>query len=187
MKSLFTRLFLAAALALPVTAVSTFAAAPVHANAPVILVVDLDKVMVKSKAVGSIRSQFEKELESAKSRFKPEQEKLAAEEKELLRKRTILSPEAFNQQVTELRGQIASFGKDLREREVKIRQAMDKALTTFRKSAVGVVGEIAEQREADLVLPNSGVVLVSPELDITDEVIKRLDRKTPDVRVNFDR
>ena len=40
---------------------------------------------------------------------------------------------------------------------------------------IEVVGELADARGFNLVLPSSGLLLFSPEIDLTDEVMARLD------------
>jgi hypothetical protein len=45
------------------------------------------------------------------------------------------------------------------------------------------VGELADTRGFNLVLPTSGLLLFAPEIDLTDEAMARLDAKLPNVTV----
>ena len=46
---------------------------------------------------------------------------------------------------------------------------------------VDISREIAEERKSDLVIEKSAVVLVRPELEITQEALKRLNQRLPEV------
>ena len=48
---------------------------------------------------------------------------------------------------------------------------------------IEVVGELAQARGFNLVLPSSGLLLFSPEIDLTAEVLLRLDQKLPSIKV----
>jgi outer membrane protein len=48
---------------------------------------------------------------------------------------------------------------------------------------IQVVGELAEQRGFNLVLPSANVLLFSPQIEITDEVLGKLDERLPEVQV----
>ena len=48
---------------------------------------------------------------------------------------------------------------------------------------IEVVGELAETRGFNLVLPTSGLLLFSPAIDLTNETLAQLDRKLPNVKV----
>jgi Skp family chaperone for outer membrane proteins len=45
------------------------------------------------------------------------------------------------------------------------------------------VGELSNVRGFNLVLPTSGLLLFSPKIDLTDEVLGKLDEKLPNVKV----
>jgi Skp family chaperone for outer membrane proteins len=48
---------------------------------------------------------------------------------------------------------------------------------------IEVVGELSDARGFNLVVPTSGLLLFSPKIDLTDEVLAQLDRKLPNIRV----
>ena len=54
-------------------------------------------------------------------------------------------------------------------------------MSQLQKELVEIVTEIAQERSADLVLTKSQVVLVKPELEITDQALERLNEKLPSV------
>ncbi|MEZ5825013.1 MAG: hypothetical protein R3C97_09805 [Geminicoccaceae bacterium] len=53
----------------------------------------------------------------------------------------------------------------------------------MRNTLIEVVGELAERADPTSVLPSSGVLLFSPRIDLTEEVLTRLDAKLPNVEL----
>ena len=62
-------------------------------------------------------------------------------------------------------------------------QAAAAALNEVRAAMIQVVGELSNVRGFNLVLPTSGLLLFSPKIDLTDEVLGKLDEKLPNVKV----
>ena len=48
---------------------------------------------------------------------------------------------------------------------------------------IQVVGELSDSRGFNLVVPSSGLLLFSPQIDLTADVLARLDLKLPNVKV----
>ena len=69
------------------------------------------------------------------------------------------------------------------ERRRQLDQVAAAALNEVRSAMIEVVGELAEARGFNLVLPSSGLLLFSPEIDLTAEVLVRLDQKLPNIKV----
>ena len=69
------------------------------------------------------------------------------------------------------------------ERRRQLDQVAAAALNEVRAAMIQVVGELAEARGFNLVLPSSGLLLFSPQIDLTDEVLARLDQKLPNIKV----
>lgn len=57
------------------------------------------------------------------------------------------------------------------------------ALNEVKKALIEVVTSIADERGFNLVLPTSDVLFFARKIDLTDEVLAKLDARLPDVRV----
>jgi Skp family chaperone for outer membrane proteins len=58
------------------------------------------------------------------------------------------------------------------------------ALNEVKTALIEVVTSIADQRGFNLVLPSSEVLFFSRRIDLTEEVLAKLDARLPDVRVS---
>ena len=150
------------------------------ANVPLkILVVDIPNVLSRSKAAQDIQKQLEEQRRSYQSQIASQEEKLRSAQVELDRQRGVLSADAFEKKQKEFRDQIASVQKGVQEKKGTLEGGFNQSMGELRKAVVTVVAEIAKERKATLVLANQQVVLVEKTLDITDEVLEKLNKSNP--------
>lgn len=144
-----------------------------------ILVVDVPSVLSKSKAAQDIQKQLEGQRRSYQSQIASQEEKLRSAQVELDRQRGVLSQDAFEKKQKEFRDQVASVQKSVQEKKGDLEGVFNQSMGELRKAVVGVVAEIAKERKANLVLANQQVVLVEKSMDITEEVLTRLNKSNP--------
>ena len=166
---------------------SAIAAAQTPAAAltpPTVAVVDQQRVLVESAAGRSIQAQLEVESRKFRDQYTRLEDELKTAENDIVRQRAVLSPEAMNEKQQELQRKRAEDQRIIQERQ--------EALTKGQKDAVDVVGDnmrdiiqqISAERHIGMVL-NKGVVLsmADKNMDITDDVVQRLNTKLPSVAV----
>lgn len=149
----------------------------------VILVVDIQRIMRDSMAAKTIRAQVNDQREKFQAEFAEREKKLREEEQSLARQRTILTAEVFQQKLKDFEGRIAKVQRDAQGRRQEVEAALNRALQDIRSVLVNIVGKMADEQKATLVLPKVSVFLVDKQLEITDEVLKRLDAELPKVTV----
>lgn len=149
----------------------------------VVAVIDYQKVLREAQAARSIREQVEQRRRAYQDEIAQEEQRLHEADKELARQRSVLSAEAFAERRREFELEVAEVQRKVQERRRQLDQVSTVALNQVRDALIDVVAELAEQNGANLVLPSSTVLVYSPSLDLTDQVLERLDRKLPEVRV----
>ncbi|GBD42008.1 hypothetical protein HRbin39_01395 [bacterium HR39] len=165
----------------------TLLAAPAAAQGPlppaVVAVVDYQRVLREAKAAQSIRRQLEERRAAFEREVREEQARLVERERELTRQRPLLSPEAFAERRRQFEEEAARVQRLVQSRRQELDRAAAEAYARVRDAVVRVVSELAEEKGFNLVLPSSAVLLFAPELDLTEDVLKGVDRILPDVRV----
>jgi outer membrane protein len=78
---------------------------------------------------------------------------------------------------------VAEVQRMLQTRRQQLDDVAAMAMSEVREAVIQVVGELAEQRGFNLVLPSANVLLFSPQIEITDEVLGKLDERLPEVQV----
>jgi len=112
-------------------------------------------------------------------------ERLRAEEQRLAEERETLDPEDFREQVRAFEQQVFA-NRELSERETRrLQLVLSGASTLLKDRATAVFAAIMRERRADLLLDSSQIILSADRLDITDEVIERLDIILPEMPIEL--
>lgn len=168
-------LFLVALLVLPSFAV---------AQDVKIAVVDVEKVLNESKAGKNIQKQLSAKREAFQKEFSGRENDLMNAEKDLLKKKKESSAEEFAKERKEFEKQLLETKKLFQKRRNSLDKGLGKALTKLRKSIIQVTAEVADEEKYQVVLTRSSVVIIQKEMDITIKVLKRLDKKTPSIKLD---
>ena len=169
----------------------TPAAAPAVAAGPAlappsIALVDMQKVIVESAAGRSIQAQLDTERRKIRDQLSKLEEDLKAGDNELRRQRPILQQEAFNEQVQALQRKQADYQRMAQERQEAFAKGQNDAVNVVVDNVRDIVQQIAAERRIGLVLQKQIVIAVSDKnMDITDDVIGRLNTKLPTVTVTI--
>jgi outer membrane protein len=146
-------------------------------------VIDYQRVLREAKAAKSIREQIEARRKLYQEQIAKEEQKLNDADKELAKQRAVLSAEAFNDKRKDFQQKVGTVQRMVQERRRTLDQVSSSALNQVRNAMIQIVSDLSEERGFNLVLPSSAVLLFSPQIDLTEEVIKRLDGKLPNVKV----
>ena len=159
-------------------------AAPVQPLPPVVAaIIDYNKVMRESKAAKGIRDQIEARRKSYQDQIAKEEQKLDGVQKELAKQRGVLSTEAFGKKRDDFQKQVLGVQRMVQERRRQLDQVSAAAYNQVKSAMVQIATDLSTVRGFNVVLPSSTVLLYSPQIDLTDEVIRRVDAKLPSVKV----
>lgn len=146
-------------------------------------VIDYQRILRDAKAARAIRDQVEARRKLYQEQIAKEEQRLHELDKELARQRSVLTSEAFAEKRRDFEGQVAEVQRMVQERRRQLDQVAAASLNEVRSAMIDIIGELADVRGFNLVLPTSGVLLFSPKIDLTEEVLTRLDAKVPNIKV----
>lgn len=146
-------------------------------------VVDVQRIFKDASAARAISDQVEARRRLYQEEIAKEEQRLHDSDKEIARQRTTLNPESYADKRRDFESQVAEVQRKVQERRRQLDQAKAAALNQVREAMIDVARELAEQRGFNLLLPSSGLVLFSPQIDLTDEILTRLDQKLPNIKV----
>ncbi|CAO3353533.1 OmpH family outer membrane protein [Azospirillum sp. A26] len=153
-------------------------------KAPVIAVIDVQKIMQESNASKGITKSFESLRDSYQKEISALEDKLRKNEDELRKQQTVLSPEALATKRRDFEKQVADVQKTVQTRKRALETSLNEAMAVVHKTMVEVVADISRERGANLVLARQQFVLVDTQLDVTDVVMERVNKKLPQVALN---
>ena len=154
-------------------------------NGTPFVVVDILLVLRDSAAAQGIRGQFEKQRTSFQAEIAKQEKNLRAADEDLARQRAILTPEAFAQKRRELEKKVGEAQQAAQGKRRVLDQAFNEAMQQVEKKVFEVVAEIASERDYKLALHKAQVVVVQTSLEITPEVLRRVNQKLPNVAVKL--
>lgn len=153
--------------------------------APIIAVVDVDKIRESATAAKSVRDQLTKQQSTYQDDIAKQENDLRNAEQELNKQRTVLSPEAFAQRRQQFEQRVAEFQRQVQARRKQLDDAYKNSMVQVNKVVVDVIQDVATQRGATLMLPRSQIILSAPAMEVTDEVLDLVNRKLPTVKVTL--
>jgi len=190
-KSVFWRsLILALCLAVPVAAQAQETktaqrATPedINARAAKVAVLDVQRILREAKAMKNIRDQVSQLRKTYQGEIEKKQEELRKENEDLRRKRTILSPDAFDEERRKFDQKVAEVQRLVQTRNQQLDRANAEAVIEVQKVYNQIVVELANERSYGLIFRKSATVVVHPPIEVTPEVLARLDKRLPTVSV----
>ena len=158
--------------------------APVNA-AEDVLIVNLQYVVSQSKSGVSLRKQSEglnKEVIELRDEVSND---LQAKGKKLEEDKTLLAPEVFQERLNSLQTEAESKQQELQTKVQKIQEAIQRASASIDSVMSPILTEILNQKGAKILLDRQAILFGDPKLDISAEVVKRLNKRLPDIKVTI--
>ncbi|MEP6148531.1 MAG: OmpH family outer membrane protein, partial [Nisaea sp.] len=150
-----------------------------------VAVVDAQLIMRQSDAAKDIREQVETRRKAYEKDFQQRESAVRETEKALAQQQAILANEIFQARVREHQQNIAALQRDGQEMKRQLDQAYGRANGNVRKIMIELVAEVAGEVGVGLVLFKNQIFLGDRKIDITEEIMKRLNAKLPKVEVTF--
>ena len=148
-------------------------------------VVNIQKIMRESKAAEAVRQQLKSKQQSFQAELDKKEDALQKEDQELAKQRSVLSQEAFEAKYQEFRKKAAAAQQEVRTKRGSLDKGFTKALADIQKKVTDIVAAISKEKGLNVALAASPVLYVDPSLDITQEVLDRLNKELPTLTVNF--
>lgn len=150
---------------------------------PSILVVDRGAILRTSVAGKDLIRQIDEFGKAMEVKYGEEEKKLRADAQELQEQAGVLSPEARQKKERELRDRGEALQKKVQEEQAAIQNGINVARTEIEKALGPILNTLFQERGATIMLDRGAIVLGSVDIDVTGEVIKRLDQVLPAVTV----
>ncbi len=148
---------------------------------PVLAIIDVQKVLRESTAVSALSRKIEEQKVQHQEELREQERALRDADQELARQRSILSPEAYAKKRGELEQRVATLQREARNRKRGLDKVFTQGMKKVQAELDRVAKEIAEERGLDLILSKATVMLVEPEFELTQEAVRRLNDRLPDL------
>lgn len=153
---------------------------------PSIAVLNIQSIMKDSSAAKSVKSQLDSKQKAYQAELSKKEEKLQKDDQALAKQRGVLSKEEFEKKVQSFKKEYSATQKEVQSKKNKLDKAFAQSLADIQKAVTDIVAGISKERGYVMVVPTSQILYADPALDISAEVLTKLNEKLPDLQVKFE-
>lgn len=154
---------------------------PVLAGAqerPSVLVIELERVFADSQAGQQMTESLRQQHDVFRASVARIQDELVAEEQSLTNQRASMSPKDFRILADSFDSKVRRIRLESDAKEAAFVTAGENARRQFNASVMPILEELRIERGAAMVVERRSIYVMDPSVDITQEVIARLDARS---------
>ena len=145
--------------------------------------IDFSKVLNQSKAGKEAQDFLKNKFESESKKFAEDEKKLRKEESDIISKKKLITNEEYQKKVEALRKKVSQLQKNKQDSLKNIATLRSRARTELLKNLNPLIRDYMEKNKIRIVLDKKSILLGDVKLDITDEIIKLLDKKLKSIKL----
>lgn len=151
-----------------------------------IAVLNVERIVKESKAMRDIQKQVSKKQDQYQKQVSKKQKSLEKEQKRIESKKALLSQEALTKEVKKFEEKVTDLKNFVDKRQNSLKKASLDGMNKVNEKIKDIIADIAQERDITMIIPSAQALYYEDELDISNEVLKRLNKKITKVRVKFD-
>ena len=153
-----------------------------QAEVPYIL--DFKYILNESDAGKKAQKFLQSKLSSGLKNIKEKEKSIQEEEKKLIQKKKIISAEEYKKEIVKLRSKVSKVQKERAQLINSISRQKKKAKDELLKNLNPIIKDYMIKNKIRLVLNKKALVLADENLDITQSIIKILNTKLKEIKLN---
>ena len=151
-----------------------------------IAVVNIQQIMRDSTAAQNVREQLESKQKAFQAELSKKEEELQKEDQDLAKKHGVLSKSAFDEKSAKFRAKATEVQKEVQAKKAMLDNAFEHSLNDIQKVVGDIISDMAKEKGFAMAIPTSQILFADPKLDISTDVLTRLNQKLPKMEVKFD-
>ena len=148
-----------------------------------IVYVDMNTLINTSKAGVSINKQMQKLIDDNNKEYEKIEKKLLKEEDDILKKKNVLDPEKYNQEIINFKNKIANLRNERKKKVSIIRDKNVKAKNELVSQVTKILAEFSAKNEIALVLNKESIILGKKNIDVTEKILELLNNKVKNIKL----
>ena len=148
-----------------------------------IVFVDMDRLVSASKPGTSIFNQLKDINDKNLNFLKKEEKKFKEKEKKLISQKNIISEIDFKDKVDELKSEINSYNQNRNKMIKKFNKLKVESTNNLLKSINPILAKFSNENKISIILQKKDLIIGKTELDITDEIIKIVNKELKDFKI----
>ncbi len=152
---------------------------------PHIAIIDVQRILDESFAAKSVQKQLETQRAKFQTEIEKEENELRLAEQDLDKAHPQMTEEVYAGREQQLRQRFLDVERHVQARRKLLDQAFTDSMNAVRASLLDIVNAVAQEHSVNMVLIKQQVLWSDKGLDVTDEVLGRLNQKLPQVTVKM--
>ncbi|MGB1394724.1 MAG: OmpH family outer membrane protein [Candidatus Puniceispirillaceae bacterium] len=150
-----------------------------------VAIIDLARIIRESEATERVRKLLDEKSEEFQKEFAEREVQLLEKEKELKARQSLITEDAYQEEVRAFQREVAAIQQDIQNKRQSLDRALQQAQDKIRNLATTIVAERASELEIDLVFKEDQLLIFRNQLNITEDVLERLNDRTKDAQLEI--
>ena len=150
-----------------------------------VAIIDLARIIRETEATERVRKLLDEKSEEFQREFAEREVQLLEKEKELKARQSLITEDAYQEEVRAFQRDVATIQQDIQNKRQSLDRALQQAQDKIRSLATTIIAERASELEIDLVFKEDQLLIFRNQLNITEDVLKRLNDRTKDAQLEI--
>jgi outer membrane protein len=148
-------------------------------------VVDVQRVMQEASSAKMVQQQLEDQRLKFQTIIADEEKELRQAEQDLAKERETAKPDLYAEKEQLLRQKFVAVERRVQARRKVLDTAFTESMETVKKNLLEIVEAVALDKNIQVMLLKQQILWNAKELDLTDEILRRLDKKLPSIDIKI--
>ena len=149
-------------------------------------VLDLNKVLLEAKAAKNAADEIDKIAKKIENELISSDENMVKEQNKLIESQSIMAPEAFEAKRSEYESKVQNYNNERQSKLMKIDELIAVSRNDILNALKPILEEISNEKGITIILEKTSIMLNAEKMDITNEVLKKLNKSLPNIEVSRD-
>ena len=149
-------------------------------------VIDINKILADANAAVKAAEEIEKIAIEIENEIKLSDEEIIKEQNLLIESQSIMAPEAFEAKRIEYENKIQTYNNERQSKLMKIDELIAISRNDILNAIKPILEEISNEKGITIILEKTSIMLNAEKMDITNEVLKKLNKSLPNIKVSRD-
>ena len=149
-----------------------------------IVFLDMNKIMLQSKAGKSITVELEKLHKNNITTFKQKEEELKNKETSIVSQKNVLSNEEFEKKINSLRKEANEYRIKRRDLINSLTEKRVEAQNKLIKTLNPILADYSKKNSISMIIQKKNIIIGKSELEITDDILEILDKSLKTIDLN---
>ena len=151
-----------------------------------IAVLDMQTVSEKSHAISDMNEQLKARGEAFEKKIGAYEKEMKKEKESIDEKKSIVSESEYENLQNALNKKVHKIQEEIGVEQDAVSKAQMNAITAIQDKLNDVVKDIAKKQKIYMVLGKAVAIHVDEKADITEDVVSKLNKEMPKIKVSFD-